>query len=137
MAIYDPTKVIMTWASILIQGPMEDSFFEADFKEDDVELYTGADGEGTYIENPNKSGTVKFTLTQSSPSNPKLTAAFLAKTAGQLLITDTSTDLNTLVSGANCRIQKHPGIKRGKSMNGLEWMLIVPKLRIVAGGDNP
>lgn len=135
MASYDPTKVIMTWASILIQAPMDDSFFEAEHKEDDVEFYTGADGEGTYVENPNKQGTVKIVLRQNSPSNVVLSIAFKARTAGQLLIVDGSDLTKTKCSGQNVRIGKHAPPKRGKSLAGMEWMFIVPKLVIDAGGD--
>lgn len=135
MASYDPTKVIMTWASILIQGPMDDSFFEAEHKEDDVEFYTGADGEGSYVENPNKQGTVKISLRQNSASNVALSIAFGKRTAGQLLIVDGSDTTKTLCSGAAVRIGKHAAPKRGKSMSGMEWMFVVPRLVIVAGGD--
>lgn len=134
MASYDPEQSISTWASILIQGPMDGQFFDAEHKEDDVSLHIGAQGFTTYVENADKSGMITVTLSQRSPTNTLLSAAFAAKLTGPFLMTDL-TEKITKVFSANCRIAKHAPIKRGKEIIGLEWKFIAPKLILTAGGD--
>ena len=133
MATYDPTQTVLTWAGILIQGEMDGEHYTAEHQEDDVTLHVGSKGFSTFIENANKSGTVTVMLSQKSPTNALLSAAFAAKVSGPLFMKDL-TD-TTLVEGANTRIAKHAPIKRGKDIIGMEWKFLVPKLRLVAGGD--
>lgn len=134
MASFDPQRYISTWAGILIQGPMDGAFFDAEHQEDDVMLHVGAQGFTTYVENANKSGIIKFTLSMKSPTNALLSAAFAAKLKGPWLSKDL--DDVTAVEGADVRIKKHAPIKRGKEVIGMEWEWWVPKLVLVAGGDD-
>lgn len=139
MPSYDPQQTKLTWG-FLIQGAMDGEFYTAEHKEDDVELHVGSTGFAAYVENANKSGTVKFTLSQRSPSNALLSAAFNAKVVALVQMEDLSDGptpgtAGTLVIGANARIAKHAPIKRGNKIVGMEWTLLVPNLVINAGGD--
>jgi hypothetical protein len=133
MATFDPTTSVLTWAGILIQGEMDGEHYTAEHYEDRHSLHVGSKGFATVIVNANESGTVVVQLSQKSPSNPLLSAAFAAGTKGPLLLKDLSD--TTLASGADAVIAKHAAIKRGKEIIGMEWRFIVPKLRLVAGGD--
>lgn len=133
MPSYDPEKYISTWAGILLQGPMDGEFFTAEHQEADVMLHVGSQGFTTYVENANKSGTITYILSQKSPTNALLSAAFAAKVKGTWLSKDT-TD-TTAVEGADVRIEKHAPIKRGKEIIGMEWKFLVPRLKLLAGGD--
>lgn len=135
MASYDPEQSISTWAGILIEGAMDGQFFDAEHQEDDVMLHIGAQGFTTFVENANKSGIITITLSQRSPTNTRLSAAFAAKLTGPFLMTDLTENI-TKVSGANARIAKHAPIKRGKEVIGVEWKFLVPKLILIAGGDS-
>lgn len=133
MPSYDPTLTKLTWG-FLIQGAFDGEFYTAEHQEDDVELHVGSQGFTTFVENANKSGMVTFMLSQRSPSNRLMSAAFAAKQSALVQMEDLS-DGTTLVTGANARIQKHAPIKRGNKIVAMEWKLLVPKLIIVAGGD--
>lgn len=132
MPSYDPERFITTWAGILIQGVMDGEFINAEHQEDGVSLHVGAQGHTTFVENANKSGIVTFTLSQSSIANDQLSAAFAARVYGPVLIK--SLDDLSVVAGVEARIQKMPALKRGKDLSGVEWKLLVAKLRIFHGG---
>src|SRR4051812_22434373 len=134
MSSYDPTQSISTWAGILIQGPMDGQFFDAENQEDDTQLHVGSQGFATFVDNANKSGIVTVTLSLRSPTNAQLSAAFAARLKGPFLMTDLS-DKITKVDGANARIAKHAPIKRGKEIIGVEWKFLCPVLKLIAGGD--
>lgn len=133
MPSYDPERTITTWAGILFQGVMDSEFLNAEHQEDAVSLHVGAQGFATFVENSNKSGIVTVTLAQTSITNAQLTAAFLARLKGPLLIEELDTAASA--SAAEVRIQKMPALKRGKDLSGVEWKLLVPKLLITQGGS--
>lgn len=133
MAGYDPQQVISTWL-FPIQGAMDGEFFNAEHQQNDVDLHIGAQGFGSYVENADKSGMISITLSQLSPTNVLLSAAFAAKRVGTFLMKDL-TDTFTLVEGQEARIQKHAPIKRGQKIVGMEWKFLCKRLILTAGGD--
>lgn len=135
MSTYNPEEVNTVILGIPIQGVMEGTFFEADFQEAGMSLHVGSQGFTTFVENANKSGMLKFTTSQKSPSNLALSAAYFARAVGPVLMTDSSDDTETLVSGARAAISKHAPIKRGKEIQGYEWEVLVEKMVMTAGGD--
>lgn len=130
---YDPNQVISTWL-FPIQGAMDGEFFNAEHQQNDVELHIGAQGFGSFVENADKSGMITITLSQLSPTNALLSAAFLAKRVGTFLMKDL-TQVTTFVEGQEARIQKHAPIKRGQKIVGMEWKFLCKRLILTAGGD--
>lgn len=134
MGTYDPKQVNISWAGIPIQGAMDGQFLEIDFTEDNVMLHSGAQGFTAFVENANETGTATITLSQRSPTNKLLSAAFLAKKMGLMLVKDLS-DTTTLARGFDTRIGKHAPIKRGKEIIGVEWKFLISRYVPTAGGD--
>lgn len=137
MSTYNPEEVNVVVLGIPIQGVMDGTFFEAEFQEAGITLYVGAQGFATFVENANKSGMLKFTTSQKSPSNGALSAAYAARAVGPVLMTDSSDDVETVVSGARAAISKHAPIRRGKEIQGYEWEVLIEKMVMGAGGDQP
>jgi len=71
---YDPKGIALVFAGIPITGYAKGTFVSISYNEDAFVLSIGADGEGTRAKTNNKSATIEFTLTQSSPSNDLLSA---------------------------------------------------------------
>lgn len=71
---YDPKGIALVFAGIPITGYAKGTFVSIAYNEDAFVLSIGADGEGTRAKTNNKSATIEFTLTQSSPSNDLLSA---------------------------------------------------------------
>lgn len=135
MSAYNPEEVNVVVLGVPIQGVMDGTFVEAEFQEAGMMLHIGSQGDGTFVENANKSGTLKFTTSQKSPSNVALSAAYFARIVGPVLVTDSSDDDETVVSGAECAISKHAPIKRGKEIQGYEWEVLIKSMIMSAGGD--
>lgn len=135
MALFDPKATIFNWASILIQGPMDGEWYTAEHNVNAVELHKGAQGFGTFVVSADKSGTVKAILSQKSPTNRLLSAAFNAgNVIGPLLMTEKDV-VTTKCTGAEAMIMKHAPIKRGQTVIGMEWTWTVNELILIAGGD--
>lgn len=134
MASYDPKQVNVSWAGIPIQGAMDGQFLEMDFAEDNVMIHSGAQGFTSFVENSNETGTATITLSQRSPTNTLLSAAFAARKMGTLLVKDLS-DTTTIALGFDTRIGKHAPIKRGKDIIGTEWKFLISRYKPTAGGD--
>lgn len=130
---YDPNQVISTWL-FPIQGAMDGEFFQAENQQNDVDLHVGSQGFASYVENADKSGMITVTLSQQSPTNALLSAAFIAKKQGTFLMKDL-TDTITIVEGKEARICKHAPIKRGNKIVGMEWKFLCKVLVLTAGGD--
>lgn len=135
MSTYNPEEVNVIVLGIPIQGVMDGTFFEAEFQEAGMMLHVGSQGFATFVENANKSGTLKFTTSQKSPSNAALSAAYFARAVGPVAMEDSSDDTVTLVSGARAAISKHAPIKRGKDIQGYEWEVLIEKMVMAGGGD--
>lgn len=134
MASYDPKQINIAWAGIPFQGVMDGQFVDVDFQEDNTMLHVGAQGFTTFVENANESAIATVTLSQRSPTNQLLSAAFRTKKMGLFLIKDLSDKL-TIGTGFDTRIGKHAPIRRGKEIIGLEWKLLISRWVPVAGGD--
>lgn len=135
MSVYRPTDVSLSVIGVPIQGVMDSTWIEIDFQEDQMMLYKGAQGFGTFVVNANRSGLLKFTTSQKSPSNALLSAIALAGTVGPFQMKDSSDEVKTVAAGAQCAIKKHAPIKRGKEIQGYEWEVLIDELVMTAGGD--
>lgn len=135
MSVYDPLLVNLNLIGVPIQGFMKGTFIEISFQVDQMTLYKGGQGFGTFVASADRSGMLKFTTSQKSPSNSKLSALAQARQVGPMLMTDSSDDVETLASGAKCAIKKHADIKRGDEIQGYEWEVLIDELVVNAGGD--
>lgn len=135
MSAYNPGDVNLVILGIPIQGLFDGSAIEAEFQEKGLMLHKGFQGFSSFTVNANNSGTLKFTTSQKSPSNAALSAAYAARAIGPVLMTDSSDDTETLVSGAQSGISTHAPIKRGKEIVGYEWEVLIADMVMLAGGD--
>ena len=138
---YAPDDVTQTIGTQAITGLKLGSFVEAEYNVDQAELDIGSDGEATMIISPNRSGTVKITLQQSSPLNDVFTAMYLAlqqKDTVNGVKPYRMKDANgsTVVSAAQMFIKKPAKIVFADKAEGREWELISGYLNIAVGGEN-
>jgi hypothetical protein len=133
MATFSPQQTVATFGAITAQGEMDGEFFTAKFRTAAIELHVGSKGFTTFVESADLTGEVTWMLSQESPTNRELSLAFAAKLPQMLQMEDLNN--GTLVTGPNARIESHAEIKRGNKVVGLEWKFLVPKMTMVAGGD--
>ena len=127
MPTYDPGKVLLSVAGIRISGFKDEDIEVAYTDEDAVKENVGIQGEHSFTENRDQSGTIKFTLKETSPSNVVLEGFDLSRTAVPVLLKDTSDAKITVLADA-CRVKNRPTRTRGKEEGGVEWVLAAPVL---------
>ena len=123
---YDPSQVVCTFLGSPITGYADGTFVKVDRAEDGFALKVGAAGEAARSRNKNKSGTISFTLMQTSPMNDILSAAadadeLLGTGVGAAMVKDING--TTLVLAATAWIKKRPSVEFGKEVGDREWVL--------------
>lgn len=134
---YDPAKLSIVFAGIPIQGFAEDTLVKVTRAEKSFNLKVGTTGEAARARNRNRSGTVTFTLLQTSASNDALSSKLqedeLTGTGtGPLLVADNLG--TTVINGDQCFLEKPADVEFGKEIQAREWTVVVPDLDMFVGG---
>lgn len=135
---YDPGQIGCAFGPAIIGGFAEDSVVEVERNEAGWITHVGADGEVTRTRNRNKSGTVKFKLMRTSPSNDVLSAFMIEdELFGTGVQPVTVKDLlgTTLHFGASAWIERPPPDSFEKEANDREWTIAVGDLDMFLGGS--
>jgi hypothetical protein len=135
---YDPAKQIAIFAANQITGFADGTFIEIERNADAFTLAMGADGQGARAKSADKSGTIKFTLLQTSASNDVLSAqqqldeltgaglaGFMLKDAGG----------RTVAVAQTAWVKKPADVKLSKDIEGREWTLETDSLTYFVGGN--
>ena len=125
---YDPTKVSLVVNGRVITGFATDSMITVARSEDMVTTAVGVQGDVTYNENANDSGTVTVTLSGTSSSLPTLRDLALRRQQVSVLLADANDDSNVYVSGDRGRITRPPDLTRAKEIGSETVTIFVPSL---------
>lgn len=126
---YDPKKVSLVVHSRIITGYANDSMIAVARSEDIVTTSTGVQGDVTYNENANESGTITVTLSGTSASLPYLRDLSLKRKQVSVLMADANNDSNVYVSGDRCRVTRPPDLNRAKEIGSEAVTIFVPSLK--------
>lgn len=121
---YDPKKVSLIVNGSFITGFMDGTFVKTEKNEDNVIPHIGAQGDVTFSESANNTGTITFTVKQNSPSLPELQKLATQKKDFKTQIVD-GNDNNFKAGGTQCRILKTPGREFGAEVAGIEVQVYV------------
>lgn len=138
LATYNPKDVIVTFGPIILTGFADGSFVSVERAEDTFSLKMGADGTAVRVKNPNRSGTIKVTLSQTSPANDLLSAAHATDDLTGLAVLPMSVkDGNgTTIAGAlRTWVKKPPGVSFAKDASDREWTFETDRLEMFVGGS--
>lgn len=117
--IYDPKKIIAVVGGVVVEGYAEGTFLEVTRNEDDHTYSGGSDGKGTFNINPNKSGTIKFTLQHNAKSVNLLSTLGLAGVPIPIVVLDNNTGGQKVV-GNECVLQKQIDVTRAKEVGTVD-----------------
>lgn len=123
---YDPKQVIATFGPIVIEGYMDGTFISMSQNGDSFEKSKGADGEIDRVNKNSNDWAVTFTLKQTSPTNPLLSAQATADkltNAGKLPLTITDLGGTSLFFAQDAWIAKEPDSEYSDSMSPREWRI--------------
>lgn len=135
--LYDPSKVILTLGTLLVEGYMEGTMISVSWLADTISLAMGSQGVGAMIPSNNLSAEITINLQQTATSNTRLTAIFNSNRVGlavPLSLRDGSGA--TLLSAATVWVKKLPDT--GFSGNGIEartWVITTDRMSGVVGGN--
>ncbi len=137
-ALYDPAQILMTFLGTPIIGYADDTFVEVERNEDAFTLHVGSDGETARSRSQNRSGTITFTLMQTSPSNDVLSAAAAADERtgtgiGPCFIKDNGG--RSLVNAPNTWVRKLPTMGFAKQAGTRSWTLESDNIDALVGGN--
>jgi len=125
---YDPEKVSVIFNNRQIRM-FGDDIFKLARNGDNVSLKVGVQGDGTYVENADKSATLTITIQQQSPDLRYLESCAERKTRGSLALNDANDDGRNIFA-LNCRVQKLPDRGRGKDAADVSFVFIIPRLEL-------
>lgn len=137
MQTYDPAKVTVSVAGIMLTQFAKGTFVTVDLDTDAFGDEVGAGGEVVRVRSADERGVIKVTLMKASPSNDALTAlAALDRLTGQgvgaAMVKDpTGTSLH---SAAEAWVKKIPSAPYGTEAETVEWEIRCAKLNHNLGG---
>ena len=121
---YDPKKVSLIVDGQYIVGFHDGTFLAAEKNEDNVTPHIGAQGDVTYSESADNTGTITFTVKQNSSSLQFLQRLSKRKSQFAAQIIDAN-DGKFKAGGTQCRILKTPGREFGAEVAGVEVQIYV------------
>lgn len=124
---YDPRKVNVTYNGRQLRM-FGDNMFTLARNEASASLKVGVKGDGVYVMNANKSGTLTVTLQQESPDIEFLKKCDSQNTQASLSITDANDGSNVKFSANNCRVEKRPDESRGKEAADVTVVFLIPEI---------
>ena len=134
---YSPLRVSSTFIGQPITGWAKDSMVEVEYSEPGFIKHVGCDGKVTRTMVADTSGTAKFKLKASSPSNDMLMGLYkLDRVAGLGSGEFRVEDLNgtSEASASEAWIEKPPAFSRGKEEGEVEWTIALARLNLFVGG---
>ncbi|HCU25438.1 MAG TPA: DUF3277 domain-containing protein [Deltaproteobacteria bacterium] len=136
---YDPKQIVLIVGGFQLSGYADGTFVNVDRNEDMYTLQIGADGEGVRSKSNNRSGTVTFSLLQSSASNEILSAFAKADELSNsgvfpLLIKDTSG--TSIYAAEMAWIKKIASSEFGNEAGAREWAIETDRLEAFVGKHN-
>ena len=134
---YDPARVVITWAGILIQGPAAGTFVSAERADDGFKMDIGSAGDVTRVRNRNRSGSVTVTLQAASPTNDLLSSRVALDEAfgtgyGPLQVKDLNG--TTLLLAEFAWVRKLPTVEAADEASNREWIFDCASLDMNGGG---
>jgi len=123
---YDTQYVNLIIDGVAVTGFAEGSMLKAERNEDSFNAHVGAQGEVSFSETNNFTGTITFSVTATSPSNEMLRAWAKKKGKNAIFaasIVDANEEGGMLVSSSQSRIQKIPQYEANTEEAVYEWSI--------------
>ncbi|MEK4131990.1 phage protein [Solibacillus sp. FSL W8-0474] len=124
MNSYDPKKVSFVADGQFIVGYMDGTFITTEKNEDNTIPHVGAQGDVSFTESADETGTITITVKQNSSSLPFLTSLSKQKKEFAANVIDAN-DGSFKAGGTRCRILKTPGREYGAEISGVEIAIYV------------
>ena len=118
---YDPSKVLITIGGFVMKSFGADTKVTVEFAEDANSMHIGCDGDGRFVKNKNRSGSVTLTLSGKSSSNQVLTLLEKTDQPFPIAIIDKNSAGDAFFSDA-CKVQTMASYEAGKDQAEKVWV---------------
>lgn len=122
MSVHNFKNTQAVVAGNILTGFADGDAISAEPNEDKWTQTVGVDGNVTWNESNNETGTFTFKLKPESASVPILLQLYKSGESFDVMLHDTS--LNKRVTGEDCRIQKLPPFTRAEEVEALEYVIL-------------
>jgi len=137
---FDPSKVAVSIGGYPISGFAEGTFIEAERNADMFTMKTGSDGHTSRTKSNNRSGTLTFTLAQTSMSNNVLSTIAVADeltSTGVVPIMINDLSGTTVIFSGTGWVRKMPNLAvGGDDISGVAWQLDCADMDYFIGGND-
>jgi hypothetical protein len=104
---------------------------EVERTKDATSVQEVADGTGIFVNHPSKSGQVRFTILEASPSTSVLQTLYDSGAVFKVSVLDSNAP--ELDCSGRCKIMKMPVVKRGAEADLVQWTLVAVYLKTKVG----
>lgn len=128
---YDPDEVNLVVGGVVVTGVASGTWITAERAEDDFTEYIGAKGEVALAESNNRSGEIKVTLDNTSPSVNMLYEWSRKKGKNALFpvsIVDANEEGKIRMGGPQARVRRPANYESGKEITEREFTIFVADL---------
>ncbi len=125
MDTYDPKKVKIIVAGLVIVGFADGTKIVGERNTEKRTQHVGTDGANTFVESADDTGTITITLKHNSPSNLALRELYKSKDTFSAAIVDGNFEGDVGIAGSECVVENMPAFERGKEVSEPEWVLLV------------
>lgn len=135
---YNPLRHVASWANIPLIGVADGEFYNVEYREDQVTLVSGGQGDTVFVLNTDQTALFTVRLHPGSPANDMLSAQLPNADANRLpqgvfMLKDL--DGTTVVHAEIAVISKPPAISVAKELPVREWQILLAKASFFAGGS--
>lgn len=134
---YDPQKVTLSFAGIIVTGFAADTFISIERTEDSFSMDVGSQGDVTRVRSRDRTGSVTFTLQAGATVNQLLSSQQqLDELTGAGTGPMQMKDLNgtTLCTAAISWLRRPANVERASGPSNNEWVLDCETLTMNVGG---
>ena len=135
---YDPKQYSLIVGGHIVGGFADGTFLTVARNNDTWALTMGADGEGARAKSNDKSGTLVFTLLQTSQSNSVLSGFHNAdelNNAGQVPVLVKDNNGDTVIEATTAWVRKPADVELAKEITSREWTIETDNLTMLVGGN--
>jgi hypothetical protein len=135
---YDPKQVLVIIGGIPMSGFADGAFVSVERTSDTFTKVSGADGIISRAKTNDRSGALKFTIAQTSPSNDVLTGIAITdelSNAGVVPVLIKDNSGRSVFVSAFGWVKKPPTSEFAKDITNREWTLDLADLDVFVGGN--
>lgn len=122
--VYNPKNVNTVVDGVIVTGYQDGTMVQCARSNDKFSMDVGSQGDVTFVENADDTGTITVTVKHTSPTASYLMSKAKSKTPFPVQVID-SNNGNFKAGGSEALVQRSPDVERSNEVSGLEFAFLV------------